>query len=276
MLLLAPLRDTVALSIEPQITINMLTIPEEMRDRFHEFEQRLEEYVGEHDWDEEDERLTLYVPIAIQVQNAADATGIIECRGTFACNNSGDINIQDNEWIFRYDEFRDFSHQRNNFDSLLGMVDFHMHLIIGYELDKLGEMAGNAHFELAAQIGNRAKFSELNQGWDKRMEDLGKLMTPDYESYRRLRWVTHTSMYYKEVLENDYEAWVSAVTALKLAEQIDDPTLLQNFWRVNYRHLGMIFVRAADRDNLNLIRRLDRTDPTRMDWYQERLTEIDG
>ena len=263
-----------ALRIESVISISMQTIPTETQDRLRGLKESLETYINEYDWDESDQRLVLNLPVAIQIKSAGEISGQLECAATFACNNSGDISIQENSWRFRYEEYRDFQHDENSFDSLLGMVDFQMHQLIGYELDKLGENAGTEHFTIAARIGSRAKFDEMNDGWDQRMEDLGVLLSPDRKDWRTLRWVTHSDWYFQDVVRNRYEAWLAVVTAIDLAERIDNPNLLQRYWQVNHRRICDLLVLAGDRDNLNRVRRLDNTDPTRMTYYQDRTAEI--
>ena len=76
------------------------------------------------------------------------------------------------------------------------------------------------------------------------------------------------------MVRNRYEAWLAVVTAIDLAERIDNPNLLQRYWQVNHRRICDLLVLAGDRDNLNRVRRLDNTDPTRMTYYQDRTAEI--
>jgi hypothetical protein len=267
-------RPAAALRIESQISVSMQTVPSETQDRLAGLREKLETYINEFDWDESDPKLVLNLPVAIQIKSAGEIAGQLECSATFACNNSGDISIQENNWRFRYDEYAEFQHSPDSFNSLVGLVDFYMHLLIGHELDKLGEEAGTEHFTIAARIGDRAKFDELNDGWDQRMEDLGMLLSPDRKDYRTLRWVTHNAWYFQDVVRNRYEAWLAIVTAIDLAERLDNTQLLQRYWQVNHRRIAELLVLAGDRDNLNRVRRLDNTDPTRMTFYQDKVASI--
>lgn len=263
-----------ALRIESQVSLSMQTVPAETQDRLRGLQEKLNTYINDFDWDEAETRLVLNLPVAIQIKSAGEIAGQLECAATFATNNSGDISIQENTWRFRYDEYAELRHDPDNFNSLTGLVDFYMHLLIGHELDKLGEEAGTEQFAIAARIGDRAKFDELNDGWAQRMEDLSLLLTPERKDYRTLRWLTHSAWYFQDVARNRYEAWLAIVSAIDLAERLDNTQLLQRYWQVNYRKITDLLVLAGDRDNLNRVRRLDTTDPTRMSFYQDKLSDI--
>lgn len=274
LLVLLLCHQATALRIESQVSLSMQTVPAETQDRLRGLQEKLNTYINDFDWDEAETRLVLNLPVAIQIKSAGEIAGQLECAATFATNNSGDISIQENTWRFRYDEYAELRHDPDNFNSLAGLVDFYMHLLIGHELDKLGEEAGTEHFAIAARIGDRAKFDELNDGWAQRMEDLSLLLTPERKDYRTLRWLTHSAWYFQDVARNRYEAWLAIVSAIDLAERLDNTQLLQRYWQVNYRKITDLLVLAGDRDNLNRVRRLDTTDPTRMSFYQDKLSDI--
>lgn len=257
-----------ALTVVPEVTLNMGTLTPDQKAELFDLESRLTTYMGDFDWDPEETRLTLRIPVALQVRTAVEVGPNVEYTALFAGGNKGDISFDENAWRFRIPG-GDFVHDENTFDSFLSMIDFHVRWVIAAEYDKLAEFGGNAQFEIARRIGAQAMFSEMQDGWAKRNERLEQALDPRNQDMRTLRWLTHMAYWLRTAQKSDYEAWRSMRLALDLAESLDNPTQLAPFFKVNHRSITEILITAKDMDGLQLLMRLDSLDPTRTQFYQD-------
>lgn len=262
-----------ALTVVPEVTINTGTLTPDQKAELFDVESRLTAYMGDYDWDSEETRLTLRIPIALQVRTATEVGPNIEYTALFAGGNKGDLSFDENAWRFRIPS-GDFVHDENSFDSFLSMIDFHVRWVIAAEYDKLAEFGGKAQYELARRIGSQAMFSEMQDGWAKRNERLEQVLDPRNQDLRTLRWLTHMAYWLRSAQKSDYEAWRSVRLALDLAEGMDNPTLLGPYFKSNYHSLTDILVTAKDMDGFQLLMRLDSLDPTRTQYYQDAMLRV--
>jgi hypothetical protein len=260
-----------ALTIVPEVTVNLNQLTSDQRSELFDLEARLTEYLSAFDWDPEETRLTLRVPIAIQFRTAVETGSAMEYTALFAGGNKGDLTFDENVWRFRVPSER-FTHNEDSFDSFLSMIDFHLRLVIGAEYDKLAEFGGTAMLERARRIGDMAMFSEQQEGWAKRKERLELMLDSRNQTLRSLRWVTHTAWWFRSSQHSDYEAWKTVRLALDLAAQIDNPTQLAPFFKANYRSLAEVLVKGRDLEGLQQLMRLDALDPTRTRFYQDAMS----
>lgn len=272
-LLLACLPAARALTLVPEVSINLNQLTADQRGELFDLESRLGEYISDFDWDPEETRLVLHVPIAIQLKTAVETGASTEYTALFAGGNKGDISFDENLWRFRVPSDR-FEHNEESFDSFLSMIDFHLRLVIGAEYDKLAEFGGTAMLERARRIGAQALFSEQQDGWNKRNERLEKMLDPRNQNQRSLRWATHTAYWFRSVQHSDYEAWRTARLALDLAAEIDNPTQLTGYFKANSRSLTEILVQGKDMEGLQLLMRLDSMDPARTQKYQDAMLRV--
>ncbi len=247
-----------------------------MQGVLHDLKERLVRYVSEYDWNPEEPQLTLSMPLVVQFKSAVDQGATVEYTATFACGNQGDIRLDERTWRFRLPEFGRFENDEASFDSFLGMIDYHVHLIVAHEFDKLGEFAGEAHFESARRISELAMFDEMSDGWTRRRDELNRLMSPEMRPLRTLRWVTHTALWFRDVIGSDYEAWSTILIALELVEEIDDQGMLSDYWKANYRSVAEILATARDSDHLFRLIRLDSMDPQRVQHYHDLVTQLEN
>ena len=262
-----------ALTVVPELNLNLSQLAPEQRSELFELESRLTDYLGSIDWDPEETTLVLRVPVAIQVRSATVAGSYTEYSGLFASGNKGDLSIDEGSWRFRIPEGR-FEHNEDNFDSFLSMVDFHMLLVIGYEYDKLAEFGGTAMFERARRLGAQAMFSEQQDGWDERNERLERLLDMRNKDFRTLRWVTHSAWWFRTKQKSPYEAWKAVRLALDLAERIDNPSQLAPWFKANSRSLVEILLQGKDTDGLQRLSRLDNMEPQRSEAYRDAILQL--
>jgi len=271
--LLLWLPSALALTVVPELNLNLIQLTPDQRAELFDLETRLTDYLNSVDWDPEETTLTLRIPLAIQVRNAMEGGSATEYMGLFAGGNKGDFSIDEGLWRFRIPEGR-FEHDEDNFDSFLSMLDFHVLLVIGYEYDKLAEFGGTPMFERARRLGSQAMFSEQQDGWDERNERLERLLDMRNKDFRTLRWVTHTAWWFRSKQNSPYDAWKAVRLALELAERIDNPTQLAPWFKANSRSLVEILVQGRDVDGLQRLSRLDSLDPQRSEAYRDALLEL--
>ncbi len=257
-----------ALTIQPEISIELAQLPQDKRGPLLNLEERLAAYISDYDWDEDEQTLGLTVPLAIQLTNVSEEGANTVYQAKVACSNGGDLRIDESDWKFTVDAIGAFRHQENQFDSFLGMVDYCVLMVIASEYDKLGEFAGDAMYEKVRRVLELAQFSTYRDGWSDRYRKLDQVtLAQENRPYRTLRWVMHTAIWFRQVMDNDYEAWTTTLTALDLATEIDDQTKLSTFWDANYRIICEILVKARDEESILRLLRLDTSDPQRRDHY---------
>ena len=259
-----------ALSIQPEISIELAQLPQDKRGPLLNLEDRLSDYIQDYDWDVDEQTLQLTVPLAIQFTAVSEEGANTLYQAKIACSNGGDLRIDESDWTFTIDPMGAFRHQENQFDSFLGMIDYCVLMVIASEYDKLGEFAGDPMYERVRRVLELAQFSTYRDGWSVRSRKLDQdILAADKRPYRTLRWVMHTAIWFREVMENDYEAWTTVRTALDLAREIDDPILLNFWWDSNYQIICDILVRARDEETILGLLRMDASDPQRRDYYIE-------
>lgn len=272
-LLLAWAGTARALTVVPEVTINLGQLTSEQKSELFDLESRLSEYLAEYDWDAEEPRLTLRIPVAIQVTSAVETGAHVEYTALFTGGNKGDLRFDDNLWRFRVPDGR-FEHEDGTFDSFLSMIDFHVYWVVGAEYDKLAEFGGTAMYERSRRIGSQAMFSEHQEGWARRNELIEQVLDPRQRDLRSLRWITHTAYWFRTVQKSDYEAWKAVRLALDLADQMDNPSQLTQYFKANHRSLTEILVKGRDLEGVQLLMRLDSLDPSRIQVYQDALLRI--
>lgn len=88
------------------------------------------------------------------------------------------INLQDNEFQFRYVEDQPMTFNINNFDSnLIGVMAYYAYVILGMDYDSFEQYGGSDFFKKAEQIVNRAQ-SRAERGWKS------------FEGQRNRYWIT--------------------------------------------------------------------------------------
>ncbi len=262
-----------ALTLVPELNLNLNQLTPEQRAELFDLETRLTDYLSTVDWDPDETTLTLRIPVAIQVRSAVETGSATEYMALFATGNKGDYSVDDASWRFRLPDGR-FEHNEDSFDSFLSLIDFHILLVLGHEYDKLAEFGGNAFYERARRLGSQAMFSEQQMGWDKRTEQLDQLLDMRNKDFRTLRWVTHTALWFRTVQTSPYDAWKAACLALDLAERIDNPSQLGPWYKANSRSLIEIFEQGKDSDSLDRLLRMDNLDPQRSEAYRDAISRL--
>lgn len=262
-----------ALTLVPELNLNLSQLTPEQRAELFDLENRLTDYLSTVDWDPEESGTTLRVPVAIQVRSAMETGSATEYMGLFATGNKSDYSLDDPSWRFRVPDGR-FDHNEDSFDSFLSLIDFHVLVVLGHEYDKRSEFGGNAFFERARRVGSQAMFSEQQLGWDRRTQQLDELLDLRNKDFRTLRWVTHTALWFRTVQASPYDSWKSARLALDMAERIDNPTQLSPWYKANFRALIEIFEQGKDEDSLDRLLRMDNLDPQRTEAYRDAISRL--
>jgi hypothetical protein len=270
-LFLAGAESLLALTIQPQVSVDITGLLPEKRDALFNIKDKLTSYIRDYDWDEEEPGLTLNFPYVIQFKSAVDYGTSIRYTAHFAGGNGSDIKFDEKTWYFTLDQFSSFNHSDIDFDSFTAMIDYHTRLAIAYEYDKLEEFGGDDQFQKAIRISDKALFDDMKEGWSRRREKLDDILDDNMRKYRTLRWVTHTAFWFRSVMHSDYDAWTTAKTALIMIEEINNPGALDGYWNANHRTMIDIIIQARDVDSIFKIMSLDSVNPQRQTYYQDKL-----
>ena len=71
--------------------------------------------------------------------------------------------IADGDWVFGFEPNQSLIHDMDRFDGLTSVLDFYAFLLLGYDYDSFGPLAGTPYFEQARKIANLAPAS--GAGW---------------------------------------------------------------------------------------------------------------
>ena len=127
--------------------------------------------------------------------------------------------IADRAWDFNYTRGQNLIYDPNTFDDLTSVLDFYAMLILGYDYDSFGELAGTPFFEearLTAELG-RARTAN---GWTSEVGDdrsrytlISEIMDPAFAPLRRANFSYHFDVLDRFVLDPE-TAWENALATL--------------------------------------------------------------
>jgi len=261
-----------ALQLEVQVSINLVKLNTEFRNRLNNLERELTNYLNDYRaWGSGDYDLIIPLTVQVDFKTASPRGTTYHYTAAFTCSDGAEHQYIDGQWQFDLAEYAQLQHD-GNYDSFTGLVDFYVNILIGHQIDKLVEFGGDPWFEEALRIQKEAKFDRNTQGWDRRDQLIQKLLSEDQELLRTLSWVYHQTLYFYEVLENDYEAWNAAVLCVDILEDLDGVDQERaRFLNFSYVKLGNILLAGKNPAPLNRLLRIDRAHE---DYYQRLLDEL--
>lgn len=112
------------------------------------------------------------------------------------------VNIKDNNFDFKYQEFDRLEYQQNTFSTnLTAMLAYYCYLIIGYDLDSYSRLGGTPCFQQCENIVNAAQSAGLEanetEGWQafksnrNRYALVNNLMDEAFKPYRNYYYEYH-------------------------------------------------------------------------------------
>jgi hypothetical protein len=126
------------------VTVNSEQVAGSNRQVFTTLQQSLNEYINQTKWTsrtvETEERINCAMTIIITSRDNNNFTGTLQIqssRPVFGSSYASPVlNLKDNDFNFKYNEFDPLIFNRNTFDSnLISTIVFYIHVIIGVDAD---------------------------------------------------------------------------------------------------------------------------------------------
>ena len=227
---------------ESNVSLNAVKLPEEVRYDYLDLPQRLIDYIDNYDWS--DEQLPYKVELIINIYFEEIYRGYEDqLRGRFIVATNTGIQYADKQWRFPYRKGDAIDHNNPQFSPFLGLIDHYLYIIIGDEMDMLGEYLGTPYYKKAEEICSHGKFSRYPWWWDKRQEKVRHILSEEHKPYRSMVAYFNRALYEFEI-ENKLDALKFGLEAIKILESIvgidDEKDFYKGFLNRNYREFNKI------------------------------------
>ena len=181
-----------------QVVINYEQIRGSNRQVFETLEQSISEFVNQKKWTNKtikpQERINCAMNIIITKRDNNTFEGSIQVQSTRPIYGtsfeSPVLNIRDNDFNFKYNEFDQLIYNPTTFDSnLISMITFYVYVILGVDADTFALNGGEAYLRqaenamLQAQQSGLAAWSNL-VGVQNRFQLIDNLLSPNLKQYR--------------------------------------------------------------------------------------------
>jgi len=259
-IILAMFSQLYSQTIEAEVSIELQQLRVEKRQELAGFAEKIQHYINSYQWC--DDRWGNIMPVNIQMVLEDISSGSEErYKSTFLINNNYDIQFYDKRWRFAFLSGDLLVHEEGAVNSLTGLIDFYINLILGGEFDKSATLGGSVYYEKAREIAEQARFGlgRFIEGWDRRLELVQYLLDDKHKPFREM--VDYYFYGLSFVGEDNAEARKHCATAVKMLDKIiaNDPDneYCKDFVAAHHIELLEIFKRAKDKSILRLLMVID-------------------
>jgi hypothetical protein len=187
------------------VTVNSDQIAGSNRQVFTTLQQALNEYINQTKWTDRlvkpEERVNCAMTIIITSRNNNNFTATLQVQSTRPVYNSSYaspiLNIKDNEFNFKYNEFDPLIYNKNSFDSnLVSTIVFYANVILGVDADTFSKLGGEAELKEAQNVMLQAQQSGLSSwqnvvGEQNRYLLIDNLVAPKLKAFRNTLYTYH-------------------------------------------------------------------------------------
>lgn len=228
-----------------EVIVNHDQIAGSNRQVFQTLETAISEFVNQKKWTvnsvKPHERINCVMNIIITNRDNNLFEGSIQVQSTRPIYSSSYespvLNIRDNDFNFKYNEFDQFIFNPTAFDSnLIATISFYVYLIIGVDADTFALNGGERYLRQAQNIALQAQQSGLsawsNQvGLQNRFQLIDNLLTPNLEQYRISMYHYHRKGF-DEMVENLAKAKAAIENAMISLEKLNNKAIGNRLLRV--------------------------------------------
>lgn len=260
----APPRDA---RVRAKVTTILDKLPDEFKPRMAEFDQKVEKYINNKTWIEEDYVLPFKIGFQFFLEYRPTST---EDRYQCSLIASGpDIQYYDKRAIFPFQQ-NEMIQESGEYVPVRALIDFYVNLLIGNELDKYGALEGTKYFEKARAILQEAKFSQFVFGWDYREDDMLEIFSENYKKFRELKdyYFYGLSVLNEEPAQARDYIKQALVRLEAVRKENKDNLAAKQFVDAHYQEVLDIFKGSKD---LTPFQILIRIDPEREKIYEEQM-----
>ncbi|AUC84680.1 DUF4835 domain-containing protein [Polaribacter sp. ALD11] len=187
------------------VTVNSDQVAGSNKQVFTTLQRSLNEYINQTKWTDRvvkpEERVDCAMTIIITSRNNNNFTATLQVQSTRPVYGSSYaspiLNIKDNEFSFKYNEFDPLIYNKNSFDSnLVSTIVFYANVILGVDADTFAKFGGEAELKEAQNVMLQAQQSGLSSwqnvvGKQNRYLLIDNLMSPKLKAYRNLLYNYH-------------------------------------------------------------------------------------
>ena len=188
-----------------QVTVNFDQVSGSNRQVFTTLETAISEFVNQKKWTDKtvksQERINCAINIIITKRDNNLFEGSIQIQSTrpvFGTSYETPIlNIRDNDFNFKYNEFDQFIYNPTKFDSnLISTIVFYTYVILGVDADSFALNGGESYLKEAENVTLQAQQSGLaawsNQvGVQNRFQMIDNLLSPGLNQFRSVLYTYH-------------------------------------------------------------------------------------
>ena len=187
------------------VTVNYNQVQGSNTQVFKTLQRSLSEFVNQTEWTDESvkpaERIDCALTIIITSRDANTFTSTIQIQSTrpvFGTTYATPIlNLKDNDFNFKYNEFDPLIYNKNSFDSnLISTIVFYMNVILGADADTFKKNGGEAYLKEAQNVMLQAQQSGLGAwqnvvGKQNRFSLIDNFLSPKLTTFRTATYSYH-------------------------------------------------------------------------------------
>jgi len=187
------------------VKINYEQITGSNRQVFVTLENALSEFINKTKWTDRvvqtEERVDCAMNIIITSRNENTFNATLQVQSSRPIYGSSYLtpilNIKDNDFTFRYNEFDPLNYNKNSFDSnLISTVVFYVYTILGVDADTFSKFGGDFELKEAQNVMLQAQQSGLASwqnvvGKQNRYLLIDNLLAPKLKKYREVLYDYH-------------------------------------------------------------------------------------
>ncbi len=188
-----------------KIIVNADQIPGSNKQVFSTLEKSLNEFVNQKQWTNRSvkpqERINCAMTIIVTTWDANRFEASIQVQSTRPVFNtsyaSPILNIKDDAFSFRYNEFDQLIFNPTRYDSnLISTIAFYVHIILGADADTFSLNGGQAYYKAAENVMLLAQQSGISAwsnvvGTQNRFMLIDNLLSPNLRDYRIIAYNYH-------------------------------------------------------------------------------------
>jgi hypothetical protein len=188
-----------------QVTVNFDQVSGSNRQVFTTLETAISEFVNQKKWTDKtvksQERINCAMNIIITKRDNNTFEGSIQIQSTRPVYGTSYetpvLNIRDNDFNFKYNEFDQFIYNPTRFDSnLISTIVFYTYIILGVDADSFALNGGETYLKEAENVTLLAQQSGLaawsNQvGVQNRFQMIDNLLSPGLNQFRSVLYSYH-------------------------------------------------------------------------------------
>ncbi|MFY0629341.1 MAG: DUF4835 family protein [Flavobacteriaceae bacterium] len=187
------------------VTINDQQIAGSNKQVFRTLERSISEFVNQKKWTQQNvkpqERINCAMTIIITKRDNNQFEGTIQIQSTrpvYASSYETPIlNLKDNEFNFRYNEFDQLIYNPTTFDSnLVSIISFYAYVIIGMDADTFKLNGGQKYLKQAEDVMLQAQQSGISSwsnqvGKQNRFQLIDNLVSPNLKQFKTVMYNYH-------------------------------------------------------------------------------------